>query len=137
MVEDTLQGIVERVTFHNEANGWSVLKVKCFNAFDLVSVIVHQTKVFAGATMFFRGTWSTHPKFGRQFKANHAEERKPASTAALEKYLGSGLIKGVGPKTAKRIVAHFGTNTLQVFEESIEDFLQVPLIAEKKTDYYS
>ena len=130
--QETIQGIVERVTFHNESNGWSVLKVKLYNEFDVTSVIVHQTKVFAGATMKFTGSWSNHPKFGRQFTAMHSEERKPASSAALEKYLGSGLIKGVGPKTAKRIVAHFGKNTLKVFEESIEDLLQVPLIAEKK-----
>lgn len=131
-IEETIQGIVERVTFHNESNGWSVLKVKCFNDFELTSVIVHQTKVFAGATMKFFGYWSNHPKFGRQFTASRSEEQKPASSAALEKYLGSGLIKGVGPKTAKRIVAHFGKNTLTVFEESIEDLVQVPLIAEKK-----
>jgi exodeoxyribonuclease V alpha subunit len=130
--QDSIQGIVERVTFHNESNGWSVLKVKCFNDFEVTSVIVHQTKVFAGATMKFTGNWSNHPKYGRQFTASLAEERKPASSAALEKYLGSGLIKGVGPKTAKRIVAHFGKNTLKVFEESIEDLVQVPLIAEKK-----
>lgn len=130
--QETLQGIVERITFHNESNGWSVLKVKCFNDFGLTSVIVHQTKVFAGATMKFTGTWSNHNKFGRQFTATRAEELKPANSAALEKYIGSGLIKGVGPKTAKRIVSHFGRNTLKVFEESIEDLLQVPLIAEKK-----
>lgn len=130
--EESIQGIVERVTFHNESNGWSVLKVKCFNDFDVTSVIVHQTKVFAGATMKFSGYWTNHPKFGRQFTASRSEERKPASSAALEKYLGSGLIKGVGPKTAKRIVAHFGKKTLTVFEESIDDLVQVPLIAEKK-----
>ena len=129
---DTIEGIVERVTYHNEANGWSVLKVKQFNDFALTSVIVYQTKVFAGATMRFSGSWTNHPRFGRQFKAVQAEERKPASNAALEKYLGSGLIKGVGPKTAKRIVKHFGDTTLNVFEESIEDLVQVPLIAEKK-----
>lgn len=129
---ESLQGIVERVTFHNEANGWSVLRVKCYNEFEPSTVIVHQTKVFAGATMKFYGNWSNHPKFGKQFTANRAEERKPASAAALEKYLGSGLIKGVGPKTAKRIVSHFGKNTLTVFEKSIEDLLEVPGIAKKK-----
>lgn len=129
---ERIQGIVERVTFHNEDNGWSVLKVKCFNDFDLSTVIVHQTKVFAGATMKFTGTWGNHPKFGRQFTARHAEEQKPASAAALEKYLGSGLIKGVGPKTARRIVAYFGNKTLDVFESSIDDLLHVPGIAQKK-----
>lgn len=131
---ETLQGIVERVTFHNETNGWSVLRVKCYNDFEASTVIVHQTKVFAGATMKFYGSWSNHPKFGKQFTANRAEERKPATAAALEKYLGSGLIKGVGPKTAKRIVSHFGKNTLNVFEKSIDDLLQVPGIAKKKLE---
>ncbi len=129
---ESVQGIVERVTFHNETNGWSVLKVKCFNDFEAIPVIVHQTKVFAGATMKFYGYWTNHQKFGRQFTANRAEERKPASAAALEKYLGSGLIKGVGPKTAKRIVSHFGKQTLSVFEDSIDDLLLVPGIAQKK-----
>lgn len=129
---EVINGIVERVTFHNETNGWSVLRVKCHNDFEASTVIVHQTKVFAGATMKFVGNWMNHPKFGRQFTATRAEERKPASAAALEKYLGSGLIKGVGPKTAKRIVSHFGEKTLTVFEKSIDDLLQVPGIATKK-----
>ncbi|MBU1231943.1 MAG: AAA family ATPase [Proteobacteria bacterium] len=134
VVTETIQGIVERVTFHNEANGWSVLRVKCFNEFEPVTVIVHQTKVFAGATMKFFGSWANHPKFGRQFSADRAEERKPASAAALEKYLGSGLIKGVGPKTARRIVSHFGDQTLPVFEGRISELLKVPGIAEKKLE---
>jgi len=95
-------------------------------------VIVHQTRVFAGATMEFQGTWIVHPKFGRQFKAKKAVEKKPATTAALEKYLGSGLIKGVGPKTAKKIVAHFKDQTLAIFETDIEKLTQVPGIAIKK-----
>jgi exodeoxyribonuclease V alpha subunit len=129
---ESISGIVERVTFHNETNGWSVLRVKCYNEFDASTVIVHQTKVFAGATMKFEGNWNIHPKFGRQFTAIKAEEQQPATSAALEKYLGSGLIKGVGPKTAKRIVAYFGKKTLEVFEESIDDLLEVPGIAAKK-----
>ncbi|MEN8189975.1 MAG: AAA family ATPase [Thermodesulfobacteriota bacterium] len=130
--EESLQGIVDRVTYHNEVNGWSVLKVKCYNVQEPVTVTVHQTRVFAGATMKFTGTWTNHAKYGRQFKANQGVEQKPASAAGLEKYLGSGLIKGVGPKTAKRIVAHFGKRTLTVFEEKIEELLHVPGIAEKK-----
>jgi exodeoxyribonuclease V alpha subunit len=86
-----------------------VLRVQPFdNPHQQETVIVHQTKVFAGATMEFRGAWTVHPRHGRQFKAIQAVERKPADSAALEKYLGSGLIKGVGPKTAKKIVRHFG-----------------------------
>ena len=131
-VEEQLQGIVERVTYHNIETGWSVLRVKCFNEHEAVPVTVHQTRVFAGATMKFFGSWAQHPTFGRQFKAVRAEEQKPATAAGLEKYLGSGLIKGVGPKTARKIVGYFGKRTLDIFEERIEDLLLVPGIAQKK-----
>jgi exodeoxyribonuclease V alpha subunit len=130
---EKLRGIVQRVTYHNPENGWSVLKVEAYgHAGDPLTVIVHQTKVFAGATMEFHGNWVVHPQFGRQFKAGRAIEKKPASIGALEKYLGSGMIKGVGPKTAGKIVRHFGTETLTVFEEQIEKLMEVPGIADKK-----
>ena len=82
--------------------------------------------------MEFYGNWVTHHKYGEQFKAEKVVEKKPATTAALEKYLGSGLISGVGPKTAQKIVKYFGDRTLPVFEESIEELLEVPSIAHKK-----
>ncbi len=132
LIEETLQGIVERVTFHSEVTGWSVLRVKCFREHESVTVTVHQMRVFAGATIKFYGSWTTHPRFGRQFKAVRAEEQKPATSAGLEKYLGSGLITGVGPKTARKIVSHFGAGTLEVFESRIDDLLEVPGIAKKK-----
>lgn len=130
---ETLTGIVQRVTYHNSDTGWSVLRVNPFNSPERQeTVTVHQTKVFAGATMEFRGAWTIHPQYGRQFKATEAIEKKPATTAALEKYLGSGLIKGVGPKTAKKIVHHFGNTTLTIFEKEIERLVEVPGIAAKK-----
>lgn len=129
----TLTGIVYRVTYHNDDNGWSVLRVNPFNTPERQeTVIVHQTKVFAGATMEFRGDWIMHPKFGRQFKAGEVIEKKPATAAALEKYLGSGLIKGVGPKTAAKIVKHFGAMTLDIFEGDISQLIEVAGIARKK-----
>jgi exodeoxyribonuclease V alpha subunit len=133
IVKEHVRGVVERVTFHSETTGWSVLRVRPFTAYgDLVTVTVHQTSVFAGATMRFVGAWTEHPRYGRQFKAVEAVEEKPASSSALQKYLGSGLIKGVGPKTAKRIVRHFGDQTLNVFEEEIGRLMEVPGIAKKK-----
>src|SRR5210317_2636493 len=133
VITETIRGIVDRVTYHNPDSGWSVLRVLPFdNPHQQETVIVHQTKVFAGATMEFHGAWTVHPKFGRQFKALKAVERKPATTAALEKYLGSGLIKGVGPKTAKKIVKYFGYETLEVFENEIERLTEITGIAQKK-----
>ncbi|MBC8441662.1 MAG: AAA family ATPase [Deltaproteobacteria bacterium] len=138
IINEILKGIVDRVTFHNPDNGWSILRVTPFNnPQGQETVIVHQTKVFAGATMEFQGYWTSHPKYGRQFLASVAKEKKPATTAALEKYLGSGLIKGVGPKTAKKIVYHFNEQTLDIFEEDIERLTEVPGIAKKKLDMIS
>ena len=132
-ITETISGIVDRVTYHNPDNGWSVLRVLPFdNPHQQETVTVHQTKVFAGATMEFQGAWTVHPKFGRQFKATKAVERKPATTAALEKYLGSGLIKGVGPKTAKKIVKHFEAEALDVFENEIDRLIEIRGIAHKK-----
>ena len=132
-IDETLVGVVSRVTYHNPVNGWSVLRLQPLDApAQQETVTVHQTQVFAGATMAFSGTWTTNQKYGRQFKATQAVERKPATTAAIEKYLGSGLIKGVGPKTAKKIVRHFGSDTLDVFENQIKKLTQVQGIASKK-----
>ncbi len=132
-ITEHLRGIVQRVTYHNPESGWSVLRVSPFNSpSTLETVTVHQTQVFAGATIEFHGAWTVHPQFGRQFKATKAIEKKPATTAALEKYLGSGLIQGVGPKTAGKIVRNFQENTLDVFEHDIGRLLEVPGIARKK-----
>jgi exodeoxyribonuclease V alpha subunit len=133
VIKEKLRGIVQRVTYHNPDNGWSVLKISPFDSPSSVeTVTVHQTQVFAGATMEFHGAWTFHKQFGRQFKADVAIEKKPATTGALEKYLGSGLIHGVGPKTAKRIVNHFQKDTLAVFDGDIHRLLEVQGIAKKK-----
>src|SRR5437667_1330371 len=126
-VSEKLSGIVKRVTFHSSETGWSVLKINPFDAKNKeVAVTIHQSKVFAGATIDFYGNWVHHPKYGDQFKAVKAVERKPASANALEKYLGSGLIKGIGPVFAKRIVNHFCKDTLEVFDTHIERLTEVP-----------
>lgn len=134
-ITEVLTGIVSRVTYHNAATGWSVLRVQPFqSANQQETVTVHQTKVFAGATMEFRGAWTIDPKYGRQFKATEAIEKKPATTASIEKYLGSGLIKGVGPQTAKKIVNYFQKDTLDIFESDIQRLIEVPGIATKKLE---
>jgi len=135
MIDETLVGIVSKVTYHNPSTGWSVLRVNPFNApQQQETVTIHQTKVFAGATIEFTGAWTIDGKYGRQFKATKAIEKKPATTASLEKYLGSGLIKGVGPKTAKKIVSYFKQDTLEIFESHIARLTEVPGIATKKLE---
>jgi exodeoxyribonuclease V alpha subunit len=132
-IHEKVSGIIERVTFHNAENGWSVIKVSPFDLpSKLVTVVIHQAQVIAGDTMDFFGAWISHPKFGRQFKAEKAISKKPASAHALEKYLGSGLIYGVGPKTAQKIVKYFGKDTLSVFDGDIERLMEVPSIGRSK-----
>lgn len=135
---DQLSGIVKRITFHSAETGYTVLKVTSFQKpGEETTVLVHQSKVFAGATMDFFGQWVHHPSFGLQFKASKAIERKPATLHALEKYLGSGLIKGVGPVTAKKIVRHFGDKTLEVFDGAIGRLMEVDGIARLKLEMIS
>ena len=135
---DKLSGIVKRVTFHSAETGYTVLKVNSFQRpQEDLTVLVHQSKVFAGATVDLYGEWTTHPSYGLQFKASRVIERKPATAHALEKYLGSGLIKGVGPVTARRIVRHFGDRTLDVFESSMERLTEVQGIATLKLEMIS
>ncbi len=127
--------MVERVTYHSVETGWTVLKVTSFSdPAKLTTVLIHQAKVFAGATIEFHGAWTHHPKHGDQFKAVQAIEKKPATSAALEKYLGSGLIAGVGPATARKIVGFFRERTLEIFETEINELMKVPGIAEKKLE---
>ncbi|OQX07459.1 MAG: recombinase RecD [Desulfobulbaceae bacterium A2] len=134
-VEERLRGIVERVSFHNPDSGWTVLRLRPHGQHgETCTVVVHQVQVFAGATMEFVGNWTDHARFGRQFKATGATELRPATAAALEKYLGSGLIRGVGPKIARRIVGHFGDETLAVFEGEIDRLTEVPGIASRKLE---
>ncbi len=128
-------GIIQRITYHNPENGWTVLRVNPITSpHEVKTVTVHQATVFAGATMEFEGEWMQHEKYGEQFKAHRVIEKKPASASALEKYIGSGLIYGVGPKIAKRIVKYFGKDTLEVFEDNIERLTEVPGIAKTKLE---
>lgn len=130
---ETFTGIVQHVTYHNPDNGWTVFKVNPItNRHEEKTVTVYQANVFAGATLEFEGEWQEHPKFGMQFKAHNATEKKPTSASALEKYLGSGLIYGVGPKIAKQIVKYFGKETIDIFEDDIDRLTEVPGIAQTK-----
>jgi len=130
---EKLSGVIERVTFHSEETGWSIVRVTPMDySAKIVTVSMHQPQIIPGDSMDFYGSWVVHPKYGRQFKAEKCISRKPASAGALEKYLGSGLIFGVGPKTAYKIVKFFGDETLQVFDTEIDRLMEVPSIGEAK-----
>jgi exodeoxyribonuclease V alpha subunit len=127
-----LQGIVERVTYHAEDSGYTVARLKAPGERDLITIVGRFPAIHAGQTLRLTGFWREHPTYGRQFQVVHAQETKPATLTGLEKYLGSGLIKGIGPVTAKRIVAHFGLETLDIIEQSCSRLIEVPGIAQKR-----
>ncbi len=129
---ESLEGIVERITFHSDESGYTVARFKVPRTPDLVTIIGNFAQIEAGQTLKLSGLWRDHPKFGQQFQVAQYRETKPATLTGMEKYLGSGLIKGVGPVTAKRIVAHFGLDTLDIIENQIERLLEVPGIAHKR-----
>lgn len=106
--------VVERITYQNPENGYTVLKTAVKGYDDLVTVVGNLLDVSVGSVLLIQGDWKLDAKYGRQFMAESWEETMPATIYGIEKYLGSGLIKGVGPKFAKRIVAMFGTDTITV-----------------------
>ncbi|HEY9859113.1 MAG TPA: helix-hairpin-helix domain-containing protein, partial [Candidatus Obscuribacterales bacterium] len=129
---EQLQGVVERLTFHSEESGYTIARLKAPRARDLVTIVGNFPNIQAGQTLQMQGFWREHPKFGPQFEVTHYRETKPATLTGIEKYLGSGLIKGIGPVTAKRIVAHFGLETLEVIENHCDRLGEVPGIARKR-----
>ncbi|MEB3338027.1 MAG: ATP-dependent RecD-like DNA helicase [Leptolyngbyaceae bacterium] len=132
MPAENLQGVIERLTYHSEESGYSVARLKAPRSKELITVVGSFANIQAGQTLQLQGFWKDHPKFGPQFQVTQYRETKPATLTGMEKYIGSGLIKGVGPVTAKRIVAHFGLETIDVIENQIERLSEVPGIAKKR-----
>lgn len=126
--------VVERITYQNPENGYSVLKVRVKGYDDLVPLVGNLVDVNVGSVLLVDGNWKVDAKYGRQFVAESWEETMPATIYGIEKYLGSGLIKGVGPKFAKRIVQCFGTDTLEVIEMDVSRLLEVEGIGRKRVD---
>lgn len=131
---DYLSGVIERITFVNEENGFSVVKIKSKGFSDLVTAVGNMASVNVGAVVSLRGEWKYDSKFGRQFNVYHYEESIPATVAGIEKYLGSGLIKGIGPVNAKRIVKVFKEDTIRVIEEEPDRLIEVPGIGKKRVE---
>ena len=129
-----LRCIVERITYQNAENGYTVLKVAVKNYNDLVTVVGTMPDTHVGSVLSLEGFWKTDAKYGKQFSVEKFEETLPATAYGIEKYLGSGLVKGVGPKFAQRIVQKFGENTLDILEEDPQRLLEVSGIGKVRVD---
>jgi len=132
-MSDQLYGTVERVTYYSEETGYSVIRLNVedrsapagravrlsprSSGRGLVTVVGNLPEVNPGESLRLEGIWTTHPQYGRQFKAERCEQILPATVEGIKRYLGSGLVKGVGPVTAARIVQRFGADTLRMLDE--------------------
>ena len=131
---DHLRCVVERITYQNPENGYSVIRCRAKGYSDLVTVVGLMPETHVGAVLSLEGSWKVDPKYGRQFTAEKFEETLPATVFGIEKYLGSGLIKGIGPKFAKKIVQQFGKDTLDIIEENPDSLIEVPGIGRLRVD---
>ncbi|MGJ5629106.1 SF1B family DNA helicase RecD2 [Nostoc sp. CALU 1950] len=129
---ETITGVVERLTFYSAESGYTVARLTRPRSTELTTIVGSFANIQPGQTLQLTGFWRDHPQFGPQFQVVNYKETKPATLTGIEKYLGSGLIKGVGPVTAKRIVAHFGLETLDIIENQIERLIEVQGIAKKR-----
>ena len=129
-----LRCVVEHITYQNEKNGWSVMKVKVKGYDNLVTLTGSLLDVPVGSVLLVDGDWRVDPKYGQQFVAQSWTEVMPATLYGIEKYLGSGLVKGIGPAYAKAIVSRFGLETIDVIENDIERLLEVPRLGKKRME---
>jgi len=131
---DFLEGVVERITYYNAENGYTVLRLSArgLPADELATVVGSLPEITPGESLRLHGQWITSPQYGRQFKADKCEQVLPATVEGIRKYLGSGLIKGVGPVTAQRIVKKFGAETLAVLDQSPRRIREVLGIGPKR-----
>ncbi len=127
-----LQGQIERITYTNEENGYTIARVKVYGQRDLVTVVGNLMAPTPGEILRMKGEWTNHPKYGEQFKVVYYNTAVPGTVYGIRKYLGSGLIKGVGPVIAERIVSKFGKETLDVIEDNIENLSEVEGIGKKR-----
>ncbi|MBA4417221.1 MAG: ATP-dependent RecD-like DNA helicase [Syntrophus sp. (in: bacteria)] len=129
-----IKGQIERITYSNEENGYTIAKMKVQGRTDLTTIVGTLFSITPGEVVRLSGYWDSHPKYGEQFKVVSCESLLPATVKGIEKYLGSGMIKGIGPVMAKRLVTRFEGETLNVIEHDIARLHEVSGIGEKRVD---
>ena len=126
--------VIEHITYQNPENGYSVMRVRVKDYTDDVTIVGSLLDVPVGAVLLCEGNWKMDKRYGRQFVVEKWEEVMPATVYGIEKYLGSGLVKGIGPKYAHLIVERFGTDTIAVIEDDIERLYEVHGIGKKRVE---
>ncbi|MER7152133.1 SF1B family DNA helicase RecD2 [Streptomyces lydicus] len=129
-----VEGVLERITYANEESGYTVARVDTGRGSgDLLTVVGALLGAQPGESLRMEGRWGSHPQYGKQFHCDNYTTVLPATIQGIRRYLGSGLIKGIGPRIADRIVEHFGTDTLDVIEREPARLVEVPGLGPKRT----
>lgn len=128
-----LDGVLERITYSNEENGYTVARVDTGRGADLLTVVGSLLGAQPGESLRMEGRWASHPQYGKQFTVENYTTVLPATIQGIRRYLGSGLIKGIGPRIAERIVEHFGVDTLEIIEKEPKRLVEVPGLGPKRT----
>ena len=131
---EVLAGLVDRVTFHNSENGFCVLRVKARGQRDLITVIGHAAMISAGEFVQASGRWVNDRTHGLQFRASFLKVTAPTTVEGIEKYLGSGMIRGIGPVYAKKMVRAFGETVFEVIEQEPRRLREVTGIGPKRAE---
>ncbi|MBM3502027.1 MAG: ATP-dependent RecD-like DNA helicase, partial [Armatimonadetes bacterium] len=129
---ETLEGVIEGVVYHGEDTGFTVCRVSVPGMVQLATAVGPFTSPVVGESVRLHGEWTRHPRFGMQFRFERYETLRPATVQAIEKYLGSGMIRGIGPVMAKRLVRHFREATLDVLDAEPQRVREVPGIGPKR-----
>jgi exodeoxyribonuclease V alpha subunit len=128
-----LEAVLERITYANDETGYTIARVDTGRGADLVTVVGALLGAQPGESLRMRGRWGSHPQYGKQFQVDDYTTVLPATVQGIRRYLGSGLIKGIGPRLADRIVEHFGVDALDVIEQQPQRLIEVPKLGPKRT----
>lgn len=131
---EQVSGYIERITFQSEESGYAVLQLKCVGIRDLVTAVGNFPTISPGETLFCLGNWTVHPSHGRQFEVKSHRIEAPSDLIGIKKYLGSGLIKGIGPVYAAKIVDAFGLDTLNIIDQSPQKLATIKGLGKKRAE---
>ena len=133
-MNQSYKGFIDRLTYHNPENGYTIARLVVEGQRERIAIVGTLASIQEGESVEVEGVWTNHPKYGKQFKVEHYKAVYPSTLEGIQKYLGSGLIKGVGTKSAKRIVDHFGAETLDIIDEDPRRLEEVPKLGKKRVE---
>ena len=133
-MNQSYKGFIDRLTYYNPENGYTIARLVVEGQRERIAIVGTLASIQEGESVEVEGVWTNHPKYGKQFKVEHYKAVYPSTLEGIQKYLGSGLIKGVGTKSAKRIVDHFGAETLDVIDADPNRLEEVPKLGKKRVE---